>query len=169
MSNNANTSLPANSPLRSAPLIEGKIYKDTDTNKCIGRFAGIKHSFRALANNSGTGVPYYEYHFNHYNYETGTFNEKSGSRFGTREQDAVIKHNLVEVREGECGRDEPLVLPEAANNFGSTEEPMTNSRALAIAASEENRGMRGGRKSRARKTKAKAKAKKSRKHGGRRH
>jgi len=149
MSNNANTSLPANSPLRSAPLVEGKIYKDTDTNKCIGEFVGVKHSFGRLNNNSGTGVPYYEYHFKHFDIATGKLDDKSASRFGTRDADDVIKHNLVEVKEGECGRDEPLVLPEAANNFGST-------------------GMRGGRKSRARKTK-RSKAKKSRKHGGRRH
>lgn len=32
------TSIPANSPLRSAPLIKGKIYKEIDTQQCVGRF-----------------------------------------------------------------------------------------------------------------------------------
>lgn len=177
---NENTSLPANSPLRSAPLVEGKIYKDTDTNKCIGKFAGIKMSWRELANKSGDRVPWDNYQFNLYNYETGTFDEESSSGYA-RKMGEKLQHNLVEVNEGECGRKRELLPMEAVlknpNNNGywglpaeaAPMNPNNNGHwvlppAAAPAAPVPSGGRR--RKTRARKTR---KTKKSRKHGGRRH
>jgi hypothetical protein len=100
-------SIPANSPLRSAPLIKGKIYKEIDTQKCVGRF----NQMQRMAVGNGPAGEYYM--FDRWDENNAIFTPESfGSAYLTRSNSNArkngryenIKHNLTEANEGECGR-----------------------------------------------------------------
>jgi len=98
--------LPADSPLRSAPLVEGMIYKNTDSNKCIGKFAGVD-SFQAEGYNAQENYKFYPYDYKKkrilHEYAINAFIKKRGG---------PLKHDLVVVGPGECGKEN---LPSPVN------------------------------------------------------
>jgi hypothetical protein len=101
--------VPANSPLRSAPLIPGTMYKDIDTGMCVGRF-DESHTNYDIINNRKLG-PYTRYFFTliNHNYASEIAGNNSvklkptSEILFTIEENEVLKHNLIEAKEGQCG------------------------------------------------------------------
>ena len=103
--------VPANSPLRSAPLIPGTMYKDIDTGMCVGRFDKKTKTLSLPTGNAGVRTPAKDlYYFSliDHNYATEIAGNTSISLLESSllfEEYAgeKLRHNLIKAGDGQCG------------------------------------------------------------------